>query len=456
MLVSSLITPTAMNPINSYLDVLQNLHTAVVIHAADTRIVFSNRRATELLGLSEAQMLGKMAIDPGWHFVNEDGQRMDPSQYPVNRVIASGLALEELVLGVFVPQREQVLWLLVTAFPEYSTGHELQRVVVNFHDISALRQAQATLRASERTYRTLFETVPQGIVYQDTAGHITTANPAALRILGLTLAQLQGRTSMNPAWKATREDGSDLPGEEHPSMRALRTQRPVNGVVMGISAPGRGLVWILSSATPLFLDGELSEVYAIFEDITERKNLEMQVEQLAFFDPLTQLPNRRLLNDRLAQALLASKRSPCFGALLVIDLDNFKPLNDQHGHMAGDLLLVEVARRLLSQVRKVDTVARFGGDEFVVILQELCSDAELAAHQAMALAEKICVALAAPYHLQTTAGAPLLEHHCTASLGLALFDPTTSGPTEVLQQADQAMYQAKAEDRNRVHWAPRP
>jgi diguanylate cyclase (GGDEF)-like protein len=238
-------------------------------------------------------------------------------------------------------------------------------------------------------------------------------------------------------------------------MRALRTQQPVNGVVMGISAPGRGLVWILSSATPLFLDGELSEVYAIFEDITERKNLETQVKQLAFFDPLTQLPNRRLLNDRLAQALLVSQRSACFGALLVLDLDNFKPLNDQHGHMAGDLLLVEVARRLLDQVRKVDTVARFGGDEFVVILQELGSDAAHSAHQALAIAEKIRAVLAAPYLLQPTAGAPPLEHHCTASVGLALFGPTTPGPTEVLQQADQAMYQAKNDGRNRVHWAPR-
>lgn len=449
-MVSKRVTPKPMTPIDSYLDVLQNLHTAVVIHAADTRIVFSNQRAAELLGLSEAQMLGKMAIDPGWHFVNEDGQRVDHAQYPVNRVIASGLALEETVMGVFAPQRSEVVWMLVTAFPEYQNNGELQRVVVNFHDISALRQAQATLQASELTYRTLFETVPQGIVYQDTDGHITTANPAALRILGLTLAQLQGRTSMDPAWKAIREDGSDLPGEEHPSMRALRTQQPVTGVVMGISAPDRGLVWILSSATPLFIGGQLSEVYAIFEDITERKNLEMQVKQLAFFDPLTQLPNRRLLNDRLAQALLNCRRSVCFGALLVIDLDNFKPLNDAHGHLVGDLLLVEVARRLLRHVREVDTVARFGGDEFVVILQELCKDAEGSTRQALAIAEKIRAVLAAPYLLQVASGAQHhpIEHECTASIGIALFNHATTDAAEVLRQADQAMYQAKHDGRN--------
>lgn len=443
---------------DSYLDVLQNLHTAVVIHAADTRIVFSNRRATELLGLSEAQMLGKMAIDPGWHFIDEDGQRIEHGQYPVNRVMATGQALAETVMGVVAPQRPEVVWMLVTAFPDHSGGTALQRVVVNFHDISALRQAQATLRASERTYRTLFETVPQGIVYQDTAGHITAANPAALRILGLTLAQLQGRTSMDPQWKALREDGSTLPGEEHPAMLALRTEQPVTGMVMGIAAPDRGLVWVLISATPLFTNGQLSEVYSIFEDITERRNLEMQVKQLAFFDPLTQLPNRRLLNDRLAQALLACRRNPCFGALLVIDLDNFKPLNDAHGHLAGDLLLVEVARRLLRHVREGDTVARFGGDEFVVILQELCTETQDSARQALAVGEKIRAVLAAPYWLQVGPGAQprAIEHHCTASIGIALFNHTTTNAAEVLRQADQAMYQAKHNGRNLLQLADLP
>ena len=241
-------------------------------------------------------------------------------------------------------------------------------------------------------------------------------------------------------------------------MLALRTQQPVTGVVMGISAPDRGLVWILSSATPLFIEGQLSEVYAIFEDITERKNLEMQVKQLAFFDPLTQLPNRRLFNDRLAQALLACRRNPCFGALLVIDLDDFKPLNDAHGHPVGDLLLVEVARRLLRHVREADTVARFGGDEFVVILQELCGNADDSTRQALAIAEKIRTVIATPYLLQVASGAQphLIEHHCTASIGIALFNHTATDAAEVLRQADQAMYQAKHDGRNLLHLADLP
>jgi diguanylate cyclase (GGDEF)-like protein len=134
-------------------------------------------------------------------------------------------------------------------------------------------------------------------------------------------------------------------------------------------------------------------------DIVERKRMEDQVRQLAFYDPLTHLPNRRLLNDRLSQALLASKRSAFYGALMFMDLDNFKALNDKHGHSAGDLLLVEVARRLKCCVREIDTVARFGGDEFVVLLGELALSPQESMAQAGVIAEKIRLALAEPYAL---------------------------------------------------------
>lgn len=436
----------------SYLEVLENLHTGVVIHAADTSILFSNRRAAELLGLTEAQMLGKTAIDPGWHFVNELGKPIPPQDYPVSKVLGSKVPLREMVVGVMAPGRPSVMWVLCSAFPKLDDTGALQRIVVNFHDISASMAAQETLRTSERMYRRLFETVPQGVVYQNKTGEITSANPAALRILGLTLEQMQGRTSMDPRWKAVREDGSDFPGHLHPTMEALRTGRPITGVVMGVSAAGRDYVWISCSATPLFEDGELTQVYAIFEDITERKSLQTQVQQLAFFDPLTQLPNRRLLTDRVNQALASAKRSNNFGAMLVLDLDNFKPLNDVHGHAIGDLLLQEVAVRLSSNVREVDTVARFGGDEFVVVLSDLHSDAQASMEQALAVAEKIRVALALPYRLCTeVAGQQVcIAHQCSASIGLALFDAGTADAADVFKRADLAMYQAKHDGRNRV------
>ncbi|MEI8168133.1 MAG: SpoIIE family protein phosphatase [Rhodoferax sp.] len=190
-------------------------------------------------------------------------------------------------------------------------------------------------------------------------------------------------------------------------------------------------------------------------DIVERKRMELQVHQLAFYDPLTQLANRRLLKDRLSQALLASKRSGFYSALMFLDLDNFKPLNDQHGHSAGDLLLTAMAARLKACVREIDTVARFGGDEFVVLLDELSLSREESMAQAGVIAEKIRVALAEPYVLGMAnmgADAVAVEHRCTTSMGVTLFTHSEDSQDEILMRADSAMYQAKAQGRNRVRF----
>lgn len=192
---------------------------------------------------------------------------------------------------------------------------------------------------------------------------------------------------------------------------------------------------------------------ALFSDITERKALEEQVRQLAFHDPLTLLPNRRLLRDRLSQALAQSARNAQFGAVLFMDLDNFKPLNDLYGHGAGDLLLVEVANRLKRAVRGIDTVARIGGDEFVVVLGELGEDRDAASAQALAVAEKIRLSLAETYQInlsQDAASATWVEHQCTASLGLALYGQHDLDAEALLKWADMAMYEAKTRGRNRV------
>lgn len=192
-----------------------------------------------------------------------------------------------------------------------------------------------------------------------------------------------------------------------------------------------------------------------FHDITERKKTEELIRNLAFNDALTQLPNRRLLQDRMKQAMVASKRSGRYGAVMFLDLDNFKPLNDTHGHDMGDLLLVEVARRITHCVREIDTVARFGGDEFIVMLSELDTDKEMSTNLAAIVAEKIRVALAAPYLLTRghAGNAEItVEHHCSSSIGVVLFSSSETSPEDILKLADKAMYQAKEGGRNRVHF----
>ena len=202
--------------------------------------------------------------------------------------------------------------------------------------------------------------------------------------------------------------------------------------------------------------GEIIGYHGITREITERKRLEEQVRQLAFHDPLTRLANRHLMLDHLEQAMSASKRSQRHGALLFLDLDNFKPLNDTHGHGVGDLLLIEVAERLKACVREADTVARFGGDEFVVLLCELSTQPGEAAEQAVAIAEKVRTRLAEPYVLRSAPSASSIRHECTASIGVAVFRGRDESQNAVIDRADAAMYRAKEEGRNRIQCAPGP
>jgi len=199
-------------------------------------------------------------------------------------------------------------------------------------------------------------------------------------------------------------------------------------------------------------------VLGFIQDVTLLRQMDEQIRQLAFFDPLTGLPNRRLFMDRLGQAITGLQRSARYGTLMFVDLDNFKPLNDRHGHAAGDLLLSEVALRLNQSVRETDTVSRFGGDEFVLLMEGQHSDYDQAMEYAKSMAEKIRLSLAKPYllveHREHTGDAGI-QHHCTASIGVAVFSKSDQDPDAILKWADAAMYQAKSQGRNTLCIHPR-
>jgi diguanylate cyclase (GGDEF)-like protein/PAS domain S-box-containing protein len=188
--------------------------------------------------------------------------------------------------------------------------------------------------------------------------------------------------------------------------------------------------------------GEDARVIAIARDVTEAKEAAEAIRHLAFHDSLTGLPNRRMLTDRLQRALAASKRHGQSGALMFLDLDRFKELNDTQGHDVGDLLLMEVGRRLVQSVRAIDTVARLGGDEFVVLIEELGVDFEAARMHAHIVGQKILASLNEPYLLGSVA------HTSTPSIGASLFGAHTPNHQDVLKEADIAMYTAKAGGRN--------
>jgi diguanylate cyclase (GGDEF)-like protein/PAS domain S-box-containing protein len=206
--------------------------------------------------------------------------------------------------------------------------------------------------------------------------------------------------------------------------------------------------------TPIFgVDGKVVNYVGIFSDITLHKIHEENIHNLAFYDPLTKLPNRRLLNERLSNKMTSSKRDGRYGALMFLDLDYFKQLNDTHGHAMGDLLLIEVAARITHCVREADTVARFGGDEFVVMLSELDTDKAKSATQAGIVAEKIRATLNEPYvlTLEHEDGSQLTaQHRCSSSIGVVLFAGNTASPEELMKLADETMYQAKKSGRNSI------
>jgi len=308
------------------------------------------------------------------------------------------------------------------------------------------------LERSEARHRTLIEWTPEAIlVHRDTK--ILYANPAALKLFGApSLATLQSRRTSqlihpDQLEEQTRRMQQIMQGQPHAQRVETRFVK-LDGTPIDVEVQGTAIDY-----------DDAPAIHVSIRDITVRKQLEEEIRQLAFYDPLTHLPNRRLLHDRIGQVLSANKRSGQYGALLFLDLDNFKPLNDRYGHTVGDQVLVQAAARLKACVRANDTVARYGGDEFVVLLSELDSQADTARALALQLAQKIQRVMDMPYPLHAPPGHaadPLPDYPCTVSIGVAVSAPEESDMDELIARADRAMYQAKSTGSQRIALADEP
>jgi diguanylate cyclase (GGDEF)-like protein/PAS domain S-box-containing protein len=290
---------------------------------------------------------------------------------------------------------------------------------------------------SEAHYRTIFQTSLDCIsITRLSDGRIIDVNNTFLDALGYKHEEVVGRTSQELNIWAGPKDRQNM-------VEALRQCSSVRDSTVQFRKRNGETFWVLQSASVIGIQGE-SCLFGVFRDISDAKAAEDEIRDLAFYDPLTHLPNRRLLMDRLRQTLVASMRSNRKKALLLVGLDNFKTLNDALGHQTGDLLLQEVVRRLISCVRETDTVARLGGDEFVMILEDLSETPENAAALSKTVGEKILAAIGKPFLLD--------GHHClsTSSIGITMFGDEREGAHQVLQQADIAMHQAKAAGRNTI------
>ncbi len=300
------------------------------------------------------------------------------------------------------------------------------------------QKARSALDEAAQHTLTILDNMLDGVITISRHGQIETFNKAASGIFGYAADEVLGRNvgiltpdayigERDPQLPLFSSEGTNYLVGKPREMMGKRKDGSVFPVSLSISKIAR-------VGRPTFV--------AVVRDITERRQQEEEIQRLAFFDPLTQLPNRRLLMDRLKRAQTNSARTEQHGALMFLDLDNFKLLNDSMGHDMGDALLQQVASRLKTCVREGDTVARLGGDEFVMLLESLGQTTQDSAAHAEAVAHKVLGVLGQAYRLRGH------HHESTPSIGIVLFMGGDESTDELLKKADVAMYRAKAAGRN--------
>lgn len=319
------------------------------------------------------------------------------------------------------------------------------RMVGSMTDLSERKQAEIERDRLSKEKNLLLESTGEGIWGIDCHGLCTFINRAAAQMLGYEAQEVLGK-NMHELVHYWHADGSAYPAKDCPIFQAYHSGKgayekdEIFWRKDGTSFP------VEYTSYPILDEGRSVGSVVTFRDVSDRKAAENKIQHLAFYDSLTQLPNRRFLMERLSHALARSCHDSGGGALLFIDLDNYKTLNDTFGHDKGDLLLQHVAGRLLSCVRASDTVARLGGDEFVIILEDLSTVLSEAASHAKLLGEKILATLKEPYALGP------VQYFGSASMGITLFEHQGESPNEVLRRADLAMYRAKGEGRNTLRF----
>ena len=397
----------------------------LVIISPDGDYLFVNRSAQESIG---ADLLGRRITDLGTEILREDGSPCPPEDYPSHRTLRDGCEIRDAVMGLRV-QDGTVHWAEINTAPLHMGDDPRWGVVLTFSDVTERRRTEEQLKLA-------FEAIKhsgEGILVTNAEHRILSANPAFEAMTGYRTDEIIGA---EPSVISLAESGPEQ--EVALAMReALATSGYWQGEVWNRRRSGEGYPgWLGVSAVQEADNRPMYYIY-IFSDITERKEAQKRIEYLAHHDALTGLPNRLLLCDRVAQAQAQAHRMQSRMALMFLDLDRFKTINDSLGHPVGDALLKEVVERLKGCVRESDTISRQGGDEFIILLNDV-RDGEAIAR----VADKIHQRMAAPIVL----GSHTLN--TSFSIGIAIYPEDGSDFDTLLQKADTAMYHAKEVGRN--------
>jgi len=420
----------------------------VAIFVVDTegRITQANQRMAEMFGWSLDALMGDE------YFALVHPLERDIVRQKMLALLSSATTSVELEQRYWRTDQTE-FWGHLTARRFSDAKGEERGLVGVIADITVRKRAEEALKVSEERWKFALEGANDGVWDWNVQTGEVLYSKRWKEMFGFAECEIGNTTS---EW-LNRVHPEEVSGVRAIIQLHLYSKTPSPSVEYRVLCKDGGWKWTLGRGMVVSRnsEGEPLRVVGTNTDITERKQMEDQVRQLALYDTLTTLPNRRLLNDRLSQTMAASKRSGCYGALMFLDLDNFKPLNDTHGHVAGDLLLIEAAVRLKSCVRETDTVARFGGDEFVVMLSCLNADKAESTSQAEIVAGKLRTILSEPYLLTISDDGredATVEHHCTASIGVVVFINHEGSQDDVLEWADTAMYEAKEAGRNMIRF----
>lgn len=412
-----------------YRAITQSSNDAIVTSDSEGNVVGWNLQAGALFGYTEAQAIGLSltAIIPERYRADHlRGLQRALSGQP-SKILSKRIKLYGL-------RQDQSEFPIELSLASWEIGDK-RYVSGTIRDLTEERQAEHHLRVAAATFET-----QEGVAITDANQCILRVNRSFTEITGFDADEVIGKTPR--ILKSGRQDS----GFYAAMWESIKRTGNWQGEIWNKRKCGEIYPEWLSVTAVKAADGVITNYVGTFSDITDRKASESEIALLAFYDPLTGLPNRRLLLDRLKQRVSSNTRRTSCTAVLFIDLDNFKTLNDTLGHDIGDQLLCEVGLRLSSCVRNGDTVARLGGDEFVVLIEDLDENAQSAAAQVELVGEKILAEIARSYQLG------VLTHHCSASIGATVLADHQCSADDLMKQADLAMYQAKAGGRNTLRF----
>ncbi|MDH5656475.1 MAG: EAL domain-containing protein [Spirochaetia bacterium] len=406
-------------------NIIQSMFDGILVLGTDMMIQEMNPSMESLPGISKKDLVNS-SVDLIF------GEDQDFKNHLIHELSVTGAFRGKEYRYIY---KNTEKYMFVSGFGIRNNYGKIKGYILSFHDITLQKQKEEELRISAVAFES-----NEGIIITDPETKIIRVNRTFQKITGYSSKDVVGK---KPSFLSAGHHNADF----YKVMWAeINRTRKWEGEVWNRRKNGDVYIELLSITAIKDDDGNVTQYVGIFNDITKRKEAEEEIRNLAFYDPLTGLPNRRLLMENFHHALSRSERTKYFGAVIFIDLDNFKKLNDTKGHEYGDMLLFEVAGRLSSCLREVDTVARLGGDEFVILIEELSKDENQSSEIISKLAEKIQMKLNQPYNLEG------YSYFSSSSIGISLYRGHDKSVSELLKFADLAMYSAKESGRNAVRF----